>query len=98
MYPCGDARIIQRARGFFNMGRPFPARFFRKRRPNAGGGWGAIPTASLSNEFPVADGQTVRDIYMIPGRTVEDALAKADVILGHTEGTIPVMPRRGFFR
>lgn len=39
-----------------------------------------------------ADGGIVRDLHMIPARSIEEALAKADEILGNSQSKITVIP------
>ena len=39
-----------------------------------------------------ADDQTVRDMHMIPAKSVEEALEKADQLIGHSNGSITVLP------
>ena len=39
-----------------------------------------------------ADDQTVRDMHMIPAKSVEEALEKADQLIGHRNGRITVLP------
>jgi nickel-dependent lactate racemase len=39
-----------------------------------------------------ADDVTIRDMHMIPAKTVEEALAMADRVLGYSEGNVNVLP------
>lgn len=39
-----------------------------------------------------ADDRTVRDMHMIPAKSVEEALEKADQLIGHKNGCITVLP------
>ncbi len=39
-----------------------------------------------------ADERVVKEMHMIPAKTAEDALRMADAIIGHTRGTVTVIP------